>query len=147
KLAVTAPGFYRVRFAELLNLTLFGGDRTTKLDSLRLFTWPGFPVMPEDDYCDACGYREVAMSFVEVAPANGILDNNQEYLYFHALGASDWASIYDPSLPDTVFIDHPYEARNYYYLTIATPELPVGGTQLRIATDPTGDPAGALGSE
>lgn len=147
KLAVTAPGFYRVRFAELLNLPLFDGDRTTKLDSLRLFTWPGFPVMPEDDYCDGCGYREVAMSFVEVAPANGLLNINDEYFYFHALGASDWASIYDPSLSDTVFITHPYETTNYYYLTIATPELPVGGTPLRIATDPTGDPAGALGAE
>ncbi len=145
KLAVDSSGFYKVRFAELRNLALFGGSTTTPLDSLRLYTWPGFPVLPEASYCDSCDYREVAMGFVQVT-ANDTLDHNQEYLYFYALGASDWASIYDPARPDTTFINHPYESTNYYYLTIGTPALEESVTAKRIKTE-SGDPAGATGLE
>jgi hypothetical protein len=147
KLAIDSTGFYKVRFAELRNLALFGGSTTTPLDSLRLFTWPGFPVLPEESYCDSCDYREVAIGFVEAAAGQpGLFDRNEEYLYFFAMGASDWGSLYDPALPDTVFINHPYERTNYCYLTIATAALPVGGTPRRIATA-SGDPAGASGLE
>ncbi|MBI1796097.1 MAG: hypothetical protein HY076_00430 [Candidatus Eisenbacteria bacterium] len=135
KIAFDSTGFYKVDFAELRTLLLFGNNTTVRLDSLRLFTWPGFPVMPENSYCDRCGYQEVAMGFVETN-SNGIFDDNKEYLYFYALGSSDWADRYDPSLPDTVFINHPYERRNYCYLTIATDQLPVGGSPKRIATEP-----------
>ncbi len=133
KIAIDSTGFYKVDFAELRTLPLFGGSTTTPLDSLRLFTWPGFPVLPENSYCDSCDYREVAMGFVQVS-ANDILDDNREYLYFYAMGPSDWASLYDPGYPDTLFINHPYESRNYYYLTIAKDVLPVGGSPKRIAT-------------
>ena len=74
------------------------------------------------------------MGFVESNGGDGIFDDNHEYLYFYALGPSDWADRYDPSLPDTVFINHPYEKRNYCYLAIATDALPVGGTPKRITT-------------
>ncbi len=133
KIAVTEAGFYKVEFSQLRNLALFGGDATIPLDSLRLFTWPGFPVMPEKTYCDTCGYREVAIRFVESA-VNDTLDRNDEYFYFRAVGTSDWSNVYDPTLADTLYIDHPYESRNYYYLTIATAAAPVGGTPRRIAT-------------
>ncbi|HKQ58147.1 MAG TPA: C25 family cysteine peptidase, partial [Candidatus Eisenbacteria bacterium] len=145
KIAIPATGFYKVRFADLRNLALFGGSTTTLLDSLRLFTWPGFPVLPEESYCDTCDYREVALGFVETTP-NGILDQNSEYFYFFAMGASDWASLYDTARPDTVFIDHPYETTNYCYLTIASAALPVGGTPRRIATE-SGAVSGATGGE
>lgn len=132
KLAIDSTGFYRVRFDAMRNLSLFSGSTTTRLDNLRLFTWPGIPVLPENSYCDSCDYREVAIGFVEVNN-NGTLDNNLEYLYFYALGPSDWASLYDATYPDTSFINHPYELTNYYYLTISTAAQPVGGTPKRIA--------------
>jgi hypothetical protein len=132
KIAIEATGFYKVDFATLRNLGIFAGSTTTNVDSVRLFNWPGHPVLPEKSYCDTCDYREVAMQFVE--NGNGILDDNSEYLYFFAMGPSDWANLYDPALPDTVFVNNPYETRNYYYLTVATPEEPVGFTPKRIGT-------------
>jgi hypothetical protein len=147
KLAIDSTGFYKVRFAELRNLSLFGGRTTTPIDSLRLYTWPGVPVLPEKSYCDSCDFREVAFGVVEKAGGRpDTLDVNEEYLYFYALGASDWASKYDASRPDTTFIDHPYEKTNYYYLTIGMPPLEPSATPKRIATE-NGSPGLATGSE
>jgi hypothetical protein len=145
KIAIDSTGFYKVDFAELRTLPLFNGSTTTPLDSLRLFTWPGFPVLPEGSYCDSCDYREVAMGFVEVTE-NDTLDDNREYLYFFAMGPSDWASRYDPSYPDTLFINHPYENKNYYYLTIASAASAVGDTAKRIKTQSgaVGDTTGSV---
>jgi len=138
KIAIPRTGFYRVYFGQLRNSKLFGGDDTVKLDSLRLFVWPGTPVLPEDSYCDSCDYREVAIGIVD--DGNGKFDNNNDdYFYFHALGASDWTDLYaapqDPPQPDTVFLDHPYEARNFYYLTIATAGDPMPGSPRRIRAE------------
>ena len=66
------------------------------------------------------------------------------------MGPSDWASLYDASRPETVFVNHPYATANYYYLARATAELPVGGAPARIGardgtmTDPGLVPAGDL---
>ncbi len=137
KIAIQSDGFYKVQFSQLRNLKLFNGRTNVPLDSLRLFTWPGFPVMPENQYCDLCGYQEVALRFVEnPAATNDTLDRNDEYFYFYALGPSGWSSVYDSTYADTLFIDHPYETTNYYYLTIAGDgtgdETPVGGVPQRI---------------
>src|SRR5205814_1672610 len=74
KIAIPATGFYRVEFSQLIGTRLFTGAdkkpiRTTPLSDIRLFTWPGTPVLPEDSYCDSCGYQELATQFVETAPA------------------------------------------------------------------------------
>lgn len=133
KLAVSRTGFYKVDYGRLRNLGLFPQDTTRiPLDSLRLFTWPGFPVLPVSSYCDSCDFREVAMAFAD--DGDGSFRTNTDEFYFFAMGPSDWASLYDPARPETVFINHPYETNNYYYLTLATAELPVGGTRARIAT-------------
>jgi hypothetical protein len=132
KIAIPTTGFYRVEFGQVRNSELFADSLNTPLDSLRLFTWPGLPVLPEDSYCDSCGLREVAIQFVE--DGDGKFNKNQEYFYFFALGPSDWANFYDPSQPETTSIDHPYETRNYYYLTIATTEDPMPDSSLRIAS-------------
>jgi hypothetical protein len=138
KLTVTQPGLYKVSFAQLRNTALFtqnGDSRDTlnALDSLRLFTWPGAPVLPEQDFCDSCGYSEVAMQFVDTFN-DGWFGNNKDYFYFFALGPSDWLDVYDPTRTDSTYLDHPYETRNFYYLTLATTQNPVGGTPLRIAS-------------
>jgi hypothetical protein len=146
KIAIDSTGFYSIRFGVLRGLGLFSGLTTVPIDKLRLFTWPGFPVLPEASYCDSCDYREVAMGFVEQAPVNGVFESSNDYLYFYALAASDWSSIYDPALPDTVFINHPYEKTNYYYLALASDSLPVAGTPLRIG-NANGNPAQATGGE
>lgn len=134
KLAVDHAGFYRVEFGQIRNSRLFSGDTTVALDSLRLFHWPGIPVLPETTYCDSCGYREVAIGFSE--NGDGRFNRNTDSFYFFALGPSDWADRFDPTAPDTLYIDHPYETHNYYYLTISTAADPVPGPPQRIAAVP-----------
>ena len=66
KIAITKTGFYKVGFGQVRNTSLFtslpGGAESATLASLRLFTLPGNPVLPEDDYCDQCEFREVGIS-------------------------------------------------------------------------------------
>lgn len=139
RFAIDRAGFYSVNYSRLRTTALFGND-SCATDSLRLFTWPGLPVLPEANYCDTCDYREVALGLID-ARGDGRFSDNNDLFYFFAQGASGWADEYEPGMPDTVYINHPYETRNFYYLTIATPEAPVGGTPRRIATrsaTPTG---------
>jgi len=140
KFQINRPGFYKVSFGQLRSTSLFGDptdpmnqDTTTAVDSLRLFTWPGIPVLPEDSFCDSCDYREVAIQPVELNH-DGRFGRNTDYFYFYALGPSDWEDVYDPSRTDSTFLDHPYETRNFYYLTVASAHSPVGGVPLRIGT-------------
>jgi Peptidase family C25 len=143
RIAIPASGFYRVTFGQLRNLGLFNGATNTPIDSLRLFTWPGMPVLPENDYCDGCGYQEVAIGVVDRA-SDGLFNENDDYFYFHALGPNDWQNRYDDLKPDTLYLNHPYESQNYCYLTITTAETPVAGAPRRIATrDATVNPGGS----
>lgn len=132
RFAIDRAGFYAVNYSRLRNTALFGND-SCAIDSLRLFTWPGFPVLPEANYCDTCDYREVAMGVIDARGDARFSDNNDTF-YFFAQGSSGWADEFYPSRPDTTYINHPYESKNYYYLTIATDESPVGGTPRRITT-------------
>jgi len=135
KIAVTRSGFYKVDYGRLRTLSLFSNDTDTTaapLDSLRLFNWPGVPVLPVGSYCDSCDFREVAITFED--DGDGRFRTNTDQFYFFGMGPSDWASLYDAARPETVFVNHPYETKNYYYLTRATSESPVGGTRARIAT-------------
>ncbi len=134
KIAVQQAGFYRVDFGKLRTTALFDQDTTTASDDLRLFNWPGVPVLPVGSYCDSCDYREVAIGVVDHDDGTGhrVFGRNSDYFYFFAMGPSDWASLYDPAQPDTVFVTHPYETKNYYYLTRSTAALPVGGTPARL---------------
>src|SRR5439155_9110373 len=59
KIKVPSAGFYKLDFGTLRNLPPFQGV-TPALSDLRLFTWPGYPVLPEGSYCDSCDYREVS---------------------------------------------------------------------------------------
>ncbi len=132
RFALDRAGFYAVNYSRLRTTALFSND-SCAIDSLRLFTLPGFPVLPEANYCDTCDYREVAIGAID-ARGDGRFSDNNDTFYFFAQGASGWADEFDPSRPDTSFINHPYEARNFYYLTIATSEAPVGGVPRRITT-------------
>ncbi len=128
KLAVAQTGFYRVYFSQVRNTALFNGSTTTPADSLRLFTWPGVPVLPEKSYCDSCDYREVG-----IAVSSGVqFKDPTNYFDFFALGPSDWTNFYDPAQGDTVFLDNPYEAKSYYYLTIDNSNTPLPGAPKRI---------------
>jgi hypothetical protein len=138
KIAIPATGFYRVDFGQVRNSALFDGRDTVSIDSLRLFVWPGVPVLPEESYCDSCDYREVAIGVVDADGQGAFDDNEDDYFYFYALGSSDWTDLYagpsDPPQPDSVFLNHPYETRNYYYLTVAEDDRPVPGAPRRIGT-------------
>lgn len=132
KIAIQKSGFYTVNFSRLRGLSLFQGAGPAPLDSLRLFTWPGKTVLPEDSYCDTCDYREVAIGIVrdvsgddQQGPPDGLFASNSDAFYFFAQGPDGWASDYAPESADTAYINHPYEKFNYYYLTVATAAAPV----------------------
>ena len=138
KLAISEPGMYRVDLGTLRNLRPFQGpvsrSEVIKNGDLRLYTWRSpMPILPEGDYCDACDYGEVPIG----TPGGDNADftgDNQHYFYFFAMGPSGWADLYDPSRPDTSYFNHPYETRNYYYLTISTAAQPIAGPPLRLGT-------------
>ena len=136
KLAIQKTGFYAVNFSRLRGFALFDPTSPAPFDSLRLFTWPGRTVLPEDSYCDSCDYREVAIKKVlDVStdkdhpggdgPSDGLFKDNNDSFYFFAQGPDGWESDMDASRPDTNFITHPYEKSSFYYLTVATDSLPV----------------------
>lgn len=127
KIAIERTGFYKIGFDQLRNLELFqheagGQDLTTRLDEVRLFTLPGAPVLPMDDYCDACDYREMSIAWSD--DGDNLFNRNEDYFYFFALGPSDWASLYDPAKPETAFVNNPYETRTWVYLTRTTTPRP-----------------------
>src|SRR5205814_2256744 len=64
KFAIQRTGFYAVNFSRLRSSVLFSDGNKVPFDSLRLFTWPGRTVLPENSYCDSCDYREVAIGIV-----------------------------------------------------------------------------------
>ncbi|MFN8587952.1 MAG: C25 family cysteine peptidase [Candidatus Eisenbacteria bacterium] len=136
KIAVEHAGFYAVDYSSLRSLSLFA-DQTSPVafDQLRVVTLPGYPIIPADNFCDSCDYQQVAIgTFDADAPANGLFSSNTDYLYFFAQGPNGWANDYDPQLPDTLYLDHPYETKNYYYLTIVAPGDNSLGAPLRIGT-------------
>ncbi len=145
KIAVQQSGFYAVDFSSLRQLSLFG-NAGAPFDSLRLFTLPGFALLPESTYCDSCDLEEVAMGVFDVSEAqspqaggpDGQFSVNADYFYFFAQGASGWGSDFDPSLPETLYLNHPYEVNNYYFLTVATAGEPVPGPPARIRPQPRG---------
>ncbi len=139
KIAVQKSGFVAVNFSRLRNLSLFDPTIPAPLDSLRLFTWPGVTVLPEDSYCDSCAYREVAIGIVRDVsappsgqpnvdgPADGLFADNNDAFYFYAQGPDGWESDQDAARPDTNYTTNPYEKNNYYYLTVSRSDNPVSG--------------------
>src|SRR5262249_14285477 len=133
--------------------------------SLRLFTWPGRTVLPENSYCDSCDYREVSIGIGRDVgpppdptkpsvdgPADGLFSSNNDVIYFFAQGPDGWEPDFDASAPDTTFIDPPYEPTNFYSLTVARAGLPVTTNRYpvppqRIATSPARRPIRPDGTE
>jgi peptidase C25-like protein/flagellar hook capping protein FlgD len=116
KIGIPATGFYRLRYGQFRRFAPFSDDTSTRLEDVRLITMPGMPVLPESSYCDTCEYRQVALGLVD--NGDGRLNRSDDAVYFYALGPSDWEDVFDPSRPDTNYLNHPYETRNYYYLGI-----------------------------
>ena len=131
KIAVRRSGFYKLPFSQFKSLAPFSGDTTVASDSLRLYTWGGMPNLPERTFCDTCGYREVAIGIID---DDTRMNHNSDALYFYAVGPNDWADRFDSNQPDTVYINNPYESRNYYYLGVSTSLLPLPGPRRRLAT-------------
>lgn len=122
KIAVQRSGFYRVNYGQLRALHPFSSSDSIPFDKLRLYSWPGRPILTEGVPCDACDYRQVAIG-IEDFGGDGKLSNNQDAFYFHALGPSDWADRFDPAFPDSAYIQNPYELNNYYFLSFDRPNL------------------------
>ncbi len=130
RLAITQAGFYSVNYSNL-RLTALINQGSFAFDSLRLFTLPGYPQLPENTYCDSCDLKEVAIGVIDVGN-DGLFSVNDDTFYFFAQGPSGWADDYNLALADTLYLNHPYETRNIYYLTVATGPLPVAGAPRRI---------------
>lgn len=153
KISVSHPGFYAVDYSSLRQLQIFSPDRKDSLKSLRLFTLPGYPLLPETSFCDDCEYKEVAIGIVDASPPSspttggpdGLFSYNGDYFYFFAQGPSGWANDYDPSLPDTLYLNHPYDKHNDYYLMVEQPGTAdtIGGTPARIDASQVADLGGA----
>jgi hypothetical protein len=142
KMAIQRTGFYTVNFSRLRGTTLVSASDSASFDSLRVFTWPGIPVLPENSYCDTCDYREVAMGIVSDEGNDGQFSKNNDKIYFFAQGPDGWASDYDPNAADTAYVNHPYDRFNFYYLTLATVDRPVSGDAYPVAPKRIGLGAG-----
>lgn len=147
KLTVRSAGLYSVNFSALRNTSLFG-NTAKPWRKLRLFTLAGYPLLPEATYCDSCNLQEVAIGVQEAAGADSLMDSNPDAFYFYAQGPSGWASDFAPGYADTMYLNHPYETKNYYYLTVAPDlgdpsEAPVAGDPKRIAMRTNLAPVGA----
>ncbi|MEQ1834175.1 MAG: C25 family cysteine peptidase, partial [Candidatus Eisenbacteria bacterium] len=148
RMSIQKTGFYAINFSRLRNTSVFSGT-PARLDSLRLFTWPGRTQLPEDSYCDSCDYREVALGLVRDVgpadpatpeidgPADTLFSSNNDAVYFFAQAANGWESDMDSALPDTNWVNHQYERNNYYYLTVADAEHPFFTPRRRIGFDAT----------
>ncbi len=130
KILVSRPGLYKLDYQKVRSFPPFQSTNTPWAN-VRLFTWPGYPVLPEESYCDSCDYKEVPFGISDEGGDNAFHTNN-DYLYFYALGPQDWANAYDPTWPDTSYINHPYETSNVYYLTASTAAKPIPGAPKRI---------------
>lgn len=156
KISIQKPGFYAVNYSRLRVLSLFDPVKPAPLDSLRMFTWPGRSVLPEDSYCDSCDYREVSLGIVRDVgpppdpsghpeidgPPDGFFAHNNDAIYFFAQGPDGWDSDMDESRPDTSFITNQYERNSFYYLTVAIAGKPVSTARYpvppqRIGSDAT----------
>ncbi|MBK7368639.1 MAG: hypothetical protein IPJ04_12215 [Candidatus Eisenbacteria bacterium] len=61
KFAVQEAGFYTVDFSSVRSLALFSEPGEVSFDQLRVVTLPGYPIIPQDSYCDTCDYQQVAI--------------------------------------------------------------------------------------
>lgn len=123
KIAIPQTGFYRVSFSQIKTLVPFTDSVSVAFGNVRLFGWPGLPVLPENTPCDTCDYREIAFG-VEDAGGDGRMSVNADAIYFYALGPQDWANLYDPTAADSVFAYNPYDLHSYVYLSYGRPDLP-----------------------
>lgn len=130
KIAVPVSGMYQVTYSQIRDFTPFQHGDAVSLDQLRLFTLPGYPLLAEESFCDTCDLEEVAISFKD--DGNGLFDVNEDAFVFYGMGSSDWANAFDRTRPDTSFLNHPYDTRSYYYLTVSRDPRPVPGTPRRI---------------
>lgn len=142
KLAVQEAGFYTVDFSSVRGLALFTESGEVAFDQLRVVTLPGYPIIPQDSFCDTCDYQQVAIGTFDTsnpapptsAAADGKFSWNDDYFYFFAQGPNGFANDFDASLSDTLYLNHPYDKNNYYYLTFVAAGDTTLGTPLRIGT-------------
>jgi hypothetical protein len=113
KVQVDGKGIQRITGADLQSLGYPAGGIPP--GQLRLFTRSGIPLLPEFSYCDTCGLDEVAVRVVD--GGDGRFDAG-DYLLFYGLPPSTWRDDFTgPLSADQAWLDHPYEAKNIYWLT------------------------------
>jgi hypothetical protein len=130
KLSVTDRGLYAVTGSDLAGagISLPSVDVAT----LRLYTHGGLNqprefADPRGSWQPGNAMREVAIR-VE-AGADDSFDPGDRFV-FYGVGTRDWADVYDPVAPDTIFYEHTHARTNYYYLAWGA-SLP--GTPARMA--------------
>ena len=111
KLEVTTKGVYKVDAADLVSagVNLAGVDPRT----IRVFTRPGIPLL-EELAAPSGWMSEVAVNVV--GETDGTFDAG-DYVLVFALGSSGWKDEYTSAATDSGYLNHPYETKNFYWLT------------------------------
>jgi hypothetical protein len=114
RVEITSKGIYKVDAADFAAAGFPLGSIDPR--TIRLFTGKGLPVLEELNP-PAGWLSETAISVV--GEADGHLDGS-DYLLFYGLGSSGWKDEMGAAPPDSDierYINHPYETKNYYWLT------------------------------
>ena len=117
KMAIPKSGFYKVTYGQLRQLAPFAGVDSVAYSALRVYAWPGRPVLSEAVPCDGCDYRQVAISIEDAKGSPAWLGDNADGFSFYAQGPSDWGNHYDATIADSVYIQNPYATASYCYLS------------------------------
>ena len=116
RMRVSEKGIYIITYNDLISAGVdpLGIDPST----LRLFATPPYE---EPDSVDSGGSFEEEYHFVEQAILySGVASTEfmpNDTLYFYGLGVGAWADDIDPARSHRLYIEHPYETQNTYWLT------------------------------
>lgn len=116
RMQITGTGIYIITYNDLISAGIdpSGIDPST----LRLF---GTPPYEEPDSVDSGGSFEEEYHLVEQAALYRGLGSTEfmpnDTLFFYCLGPSAWADDIDPSESHRLYVEHPYETQNTYWLT------------------------------
>jgi hypothetical protein len=111
RIELTTKGVYRVDPADLsaAGVNLASVDPRT----IRVFAQPGVPLLDEVN-APAGWMNELAINVV--GESDGRIDAS-DYVLFLGLGSSGWKDEYAAASPDSGWLNHPYETKNFYWLT------------------------------
>jgi hypothetical protein len=116
KIGVREKGIYIITYNDFIS----AGINPAQIDpsSMRLFSTPPYP---QPDSIDGGGSFEEGFHLTEHAMLYRGAASTQfmpnDTIFFYGLGVNAWADDIDPERSHRLFVEHPYETRNVYWLT------------------------------